>query len=93
MLVKYLSISWTAYVSRAMTCLFLIYFLPLSAVSEYYLSRHQTPALQRVPDDSTLIIVSDDPGFASNMTEMTLFILMMSFTQGEGRLLFRVDRA
>jgi hypothetical protein len=51
-------------------------------VSEYYLSRHQSPSFQKVPSDSTVIIVSDDPGFASNITEMTLFILMVSFTQG-----------
>ena len=58
--------------------------LSLCPVSEYYLSRHQSGALSRpgVPDDSTLIIVSDDPGFASNVTEMTLFIMMLSFTQG-----------
>jgi hypothetical protein len=53
-----------------------------ASVSEYYLSRHLTPQLANVPDDATLVIVTDDPGFSSNVTEMTLFIMMLSFTQG-----------
>ena len=52
------------------------------SVSEYYMSRHQHAALSQIRDDSTLIIISDDPGFASNVTEMTMFIMMASFTQG-----------
>ncbi len=51
-------------------------------VSEYYLSRHRHIP-QKIPNDANLVIISDDPGFASNVTEMTLFIMMMSFTQGE----------
>lgn len=57
--------------------------LKKSSVSEYYLSRHQSAPLAQVPSDANVIILSDDPGFASNVTEMTLFIMMLSFTQGK----------
>jgi len=60
-------------------------------VSEYYLSRHQTAQLAQVTDDSTLIIVSDDPGFTTNVTEMTLFIMMLSFTHGKPKNVFVIE--
>jgi hypothetical protein len=52
------------------------------SVSEYYLSRHRLVD-SYVPDNATVIIVSDDPGFTVGVTEMTLFFMMLSFTQGD----------
>jgi hypothetical protein len=53
-------------------------------VAEYYLSRHRLVDA-RVPDNSTLVIISQDPmgEFTTGITEITLFMLMMSFTQGD----------
>lgn len=44
-----------------------------------------------IPNDANLIIVSDDPGFASNVTEMTLFIMMIAFTQGNPKNVLVID--
>jgi hypothetical protein len=38
-----------------------------------------------VPDNSSVIIISDEVGFTVGVTEMTLFFMMLSFTQGISR--------
>jgi hypothetical protein len=65
----------------------LSYTIMISSVSEYYLSRHRLVD-SYIPDNATVIIVSDDPGFTVGVTEMTLFFMMLSFTQGLLRLSF-----
>jgi len=53
-------------------------------ICEYYLSRHRFVD-SHVPDNSTLLIVADDVGFTAGMTEMTMFYMMLAFTQGTAK--------
>ena len=50
-------------------------------VCEYYLSRHRLVDSD-IPDNSSVVIISDEIGFTVGVTEMTLFFMMLSFTQG-----------
>ncbi len=61
----------------------LLLIVPLS-VCEYYLSRHRLID-SYVPNNSSVIIVADDPGFTVGVTEMTVFFMILSFTQGRSQ--------